>query len=204
MKDEFRTSLWQKRKRPRSGSRPGQGVNNASRITYDEWKTLPVETLVRRRLLSMTLKQLELRCTSNMVHFVLNEEHSKDALLNSNEVRQLLGRTHVLYLLRNGWMPRILQENVTSSAIGSSKFLTDLRAESIFSMQRINLSKLAYYRGNLNSFLIILTSMRNTSRNISTSQNPRDISGRRTLHYVRDCRSTLQALNQLQCLRRSI
>ena len=41
----------------------------------------------------MTLKQLELRCTSNTVHFVLNEEHSKDALLNSNEVRQLLGRT---------------------------------------------------------------------------------------------------------------
>ena len=27
------------------------------------------------------------------MHFVLNEEHSKDALLNSNEVRQLLGRT---------------------------------------------------------------------------------------------------------------
>ena len=77
--DELRTSLWQKRKRPRSGPRPGQGVNNASRTTYNEWKTLPVGTLVRRRLLSMTLKQLEIRCTSNTVHFVLNEEHYKDA-----------------------------------------------------------------------------------------------------------------------------
>ena len=93
----------------------------------------------------MTLKQLELKCTSNTVHFVLNEEHSKDALLNSNEVRQLLGRTHVLYLLRNGWMPRILQENVTSSAIGSSKFLTDLRAESIFSMQSCKHCKESIY-----------------------------------------------------------
>ena len=68
---------------------------------------------MRRRLLSMTLKQLELRCTSNTVHFVFNEEHSKDALLNSNEVRQLLGRTP-------RFIPRILQEIVTSSAIGSS------------------------------------------------------------------------------------
>ena len=112
--DELRASLWQKRKRPRSGSRPGQGVNSASRITYDEWKTLPVETLVRRRLLSMTLKQLELRCTSNTVHFMLNEEHSKDALLNSNEVWQLLGRTprFIPTLYTYGWMPRILQEIV--------------------------------------------------------------------------------------------
>ena len=93
MDDELRTSLWQIRREPRSGSRPGQGVNNASRVTHGEQKTLPVETLVRSRLLSMTLKQLELRCSSNTVHFVLNEENSKDALLNSNEVWQLLGRT---------------------------------------------------------------------------------------------------------------
>ena len=64
-----------------------------AQLSWAERKTLPVETLVRRRLLSMTLKQLELRCTSNTVHFVLNEEHSKDALLNSNEVVQLLRRT---------------------------------------------------------------------------------------------------------------
>ena len=76
----------------------------SSSITYEEWKTLPVETLVRRRLLSMTLKHLEHRCTSCTVHFVLNEEHTKDALLNSNEV------TPRLYLLQNGRMPRIFQE----------------------------------------------------------------------------------------------
>ena len=55
--------------------------------------TLPVETLVERRLLNMSLKQLELRCRNNTVHYVLNEEHSKDALLNSNELRQILGKT---------------------------------------------------------------------------------------------------------------
>ena len=90
------------------------------------------------------------------------------------------GAPHVLYLLQNGWMLLILQEIVTSSAICSSKLLTDLHAESIFSMQRINLSKPAYYLGSLSSFFIILTSMQNTTRNILTSQNPQDISGRRT------------------------
>ena len=185
--DKLRTSLWQKRKLQRSGSRPGQGVNNAARITYDEWQTLPVETLVRRQLLSMSLKQVKFRCTSNTVHFVLNEEHSKNALLNSNDVRQLLGEHHILYLLQNGWIQWILQEIVTFSAICSSKLLTESQAESIFSMQRINLSKPAYYNGSPNSFHIIWTCRHNTTRNIQTSrisQNPQDISGRRTLHYV--------------------
>ena len=63
--DELRTLKWQKRKRPRSGSRPGQGANNAPRITNDEWKALPVEIDVSRRLLSVTLQQVELKCTSN-------------------------------------------------------------------------------------------------------------------------------------------
>ena len=114
------------------------------------------------------------------------------------------GEPHDLYLLWNGWMWRILQEIVTFSAIGSSKLLTDSRAESIFSMRRINLSKPAYYRWSLNSFSIIRTSMRNATGNTSTSQNPWNISGRRTLHHVRDCRSTLQALDQLQHLQRLI
>ena len=52
-----------------------------------------METLVERRLLDMSLMQLELRCTNNTVHYVLNNEDSKDPLLNSNEVRQLLGKT---------------------------------------------------------------------------------------------------------------
>ena len=101
-----------------------------AQLSWAERKTLPVQMLVRRRLLSMTLKQLKLRCTSNTVHFVLNEEHSKDALLNSYEVRQLLGRAPRLYLLRNGWMPRILQEIVTSSAIGR-KYIQHAKNQSI-------------------------------------------------------------------------
>ena len=40
MEVELWISLWHKRKRQQSGSRPGRGLNNASRITYDEWKTL--------------------------------------------------------------------------------------------------------------------------------------------------------------------
>ena len=78
--------------------------------------------------------------------------NTQKTLHNSNEVRQLLptcwGEPHVLYLLRNGWMPRILQDIVTSLAIGSSKILTDSRAERIFGMQRINLSKPAHYIEN--------------------------------------------------------
>ncbi len=60
-------------RRKRSGSRPGKGVTETSRIRDEEWTTLPVEILVERRLLDMSLKQLELRCTSNTVHYVLNE-----------------------------------------------------------------------------------------------------------------------------------
>jgi hypothetical protein len=41
----------------------------------------------------MSLKQLELRCTNNTVHYVLNKEHSKDVLLNSNDLRRILGKT---------------------------------------------------------------------------------------------------------------
>jgi hypothetical protein len=59
-------------KRKRSGSRPGKGVTKTSRIKDEEWTALPVETLVECSLLDMSLKQLELRCTSNTVHYVLN------------------------------------------------------------------------------------------------------------------------------------
>jgi hypothetical protein len=52
-----------------------------------------METLVERRLLDMSLTQLELRCVNNTVHYVLNKEDSKDPLLTSNEVRQLLSKT---------------------------------------------------------------------------------------------------------------
>ena len=52
-----------------------------------------METLVERRLLDMSLTQLELRCTNNTVHYVLNETDAKDPLLTSNEVQQLLSKT---------------------------------------------------------------------------------------------------------------
>ena len=82
-----------RRKRKRSGSRPGKGLTQTSRIKDEEWTTLPVETLVERRLLGMSLKQLELRCTSNTVHYVLNKEHTEDQLLNSNELKKVLSKT---------------------------------------------------------------------------------------------------------------
>ena len=52
-----------------------------------------METLVERKLLGMSLQQLELRCTSNTVHYVLNEEDSKDPLLISNELKKVLSKT---------------------------------------------------------------------------------------------------------------
>ena len=55
--------------------------------------TLSVETLVERRLLDMTLKQLELRCTNNTVHFVLNQTHATDPLLTSNDLKRILSKT---------------------------------------------------------------------------------------------------------------
>ena len=36
----------------------------------------------------MSLKQLELRCTSNTVHYVLNQEHTEDQLFNSNQLKK--------------------------------------------------------------------------------------------------------------------
>ena len=88
-----RQTLETQRPSRRKSSRSGRGVTATSRITYNEWMTLPVETLVERRLLSMSLRQLELRCTNNTVHYVLNNEHSKDMLLNSNDLRRILGKT---------------------------------------------------------------------------------------------------------------
>lgn len=41
----------------------------------------------------MSLTQLELRCTNSTVHYVLNEKDSRDRLLTSNEVQQLLSKT---------------------------------------------------------------------------------------------------------------
>ena len=52
-----------------------------------------METLVERRLLDTSLTQLELRCSNNTVHYVLNNEDLKDPLLNSNELKRLLSKT---------------------------------------------------------------------------------------------------------------
>ena len=54
---------------------------------------LPVDTLVERNFLGMSLQQLELRCTSNIVHYVLDQEHAKDALPTSNELKRVLSKT---------------------------------------------------------------------------------------------------------------
>jgi hypothetical protein len=55
--------------------------------------TLPLDTLVERKFLGMSLQQLELRCTSNTVHYVLNQTHAKDTLLTSNELKRVLSKT---------------------------------------------------------------------------------------------------------------
>ena len=77
MEIELWISLWHKRKRQQSESRPWRGVNNASRITYDEWKTPPVEKLVIRHLLTWSWNNwssgeaaLKLRCTSSRCIYV--------------------------------------------------------------------------------------------------------------------------------------
>ena len=54
--------------------------------------TLPLETLVKRRVVGMSLEQLELRSTSNTVHYVLNQEHAKDPLLTSNDLKRVLSK----------------------------------------------------------------------------------------------------------------
>jgi hypothetical protein len=64
--------------------------------------TLPLETLVVRKFLGMSLQQLQLRCTSNTVHYVLNEAHAQDTLLISaedtllisSEPKRVLSKTH--------------------------------------------------------------------------------------------------------------
>ena len=55
--------------------------------------TLPLDTLVERKFLGMSLQQLELRCTSNIVHYVLNQEQAGDTLLTSNELKRVLSKT---------------------------------------------------------------------------------------------------------------
>ena len=70
-----------------------EGITYSSRTTYQDWMTIPVETLVERRVLGMSLQQLELRCTSNTVHYVLNLEPAKDSLLTSNDLKRVLSKT---------------------------------------------------------------------------------------------------------------
>ena len=65
----------------------------AGRITCEEWAELPIEKLVQRTILNMTVRQLELRQLNNTVHYVLNQEHRSDPLLTSNDVARLLGKT---------------------------------------------------------------------------------------------------------------
>ena len=48
-------------------------------------------TILETQATDMT--QLELKCLNSTVHYVLNKEDSKDSLLTSNEVRQLLSKT---------------------------------------------------------------------------------------------------------------
>ena len=65
----------------------------AGKITCEEWAELPIEKLVQRTILNMTVRQLELRQLNNTVHYVLNQEHQSDPLLTSNDVARLLGKT---------------------------------------------------------------------------------------------------------------
>ena len=55
--------------------------------------TLPVDTLVERKFLGMSLQQLELRCTKNTVHYVLNQEHEEGSLLTTQELKRILSKT---------------------------------------------------------------------------------------------------------------
>lgn len=66
---------------------------------------------MERRLLNMTLEQLERRCISNTVHYVLNQEHSKDPLLNSNELRTLLSKTPKFLPTPKALKPRSVAED---------------------------------------------------------------------------------------------
>ena len=180
-----------------------QGVKNASIGRLSLWKSLQHSwnVVFWVRLWNNWSSDHRVRCTRNTVQ---TRSILKTHSLTLMKFGSCWGELNVVYLLPNEWMQRIFQEIVTSSAIGSSKL--DLRAQSIFALciQRINLSKPAYCSGRLNSFHIIRTSMQNITRNISKTQSARYISGRCALHFVRDCRSILLVINQLQCLWRLI
>jgi hypothetical protein len=70
-----------------------EGKNENARITRQDWMTLPLDTLVEHKFFGMSLQQSELRCTSNTVHYVLNQEQAEDALLTYNELRRVLSKT---------------------------------------------------------------------------------------------------------------
>jgi hypothetical protein len=72
----------------------GSSLTYSSSITFQEWPapSLPLETL-ERRVVGMSLEQLELGCTSSTVHCVLDLQHAEDPLLTSNDLKQLLSKT---------------------------------------------------------------------------------------------------------------
>ena len=84
-----------------------------------------------------------------------------------------------------------------SFAICSSELLTDSRSESIFSLQRINLLKLAFTtEAQTNPLhLHLYQNSKTTTKKTTTFQNRLDISERFTSRYVWDCLRTLLTSN---------
>ena len=134
------------------------------------------------------------------MHFVLNEEHSKDSLLNSNEVWQLLGCT-----------PRFIP---TPKRVDAADIARDCDIFSyllIKAFNRFACRKYIQYAKNQSieasilpwkpkQFLHHPDFYAKYNQKYFDVTKPSGYIWKTHLHYVQDCQSTLQALNQLQCL----
>jgi hypothetical protein len=105
-------ALESERPRRRSGSRQGKRILNNARISRRDWMTLPLDTLVERKFLGMSLQQLEFRCT-------LNEEHAEDTLLISNELKLVLSKTPNFAPPRTRSSPGRLQSESTATSLAT-------------------------------------------------------------------------------------
>ena len=59
----------------------------------------------------MSLAQHDRQCINNMVHYVVNEKDSKDQLLTSNKLRQLLSKTPKFLPTPKSLKPKTIAED---------------------------------------------------------------------------------------------
>ncbi len=121
------------------------------------------DTLVERKFLGITLQQLELRCTSNTVHYVLNQTHAKDMLLTSNELKRVLSKTPKFRPTPSIIKPTTVAGDCDILGHRLIKPFNRFVCKDFIERAKVNSKLVESSHGNQHSFLTRWTTMRGTT-----------------------------------------